>query len=227
MFKPKTADSMRKAMATVFEGGKEGGTAGSLVVPGFRCAGKTGTAHKYDHAARKYADDKYLSSFAGLAPADNPRLAIVVIIDEPSGGDYFGGKVAGPVFASIASETLRYLGVPGRTLQCPTMPPTYNPYLDTTPKTCTIPAKRATPTVKLGGEELVVETPNAAPPPEPDPDPNAIMIPDFRGMGYTRALEVARASQLTITTSGSGKVVEQTPAPGPIDTREAVTLRFE
>src|SRR5205823_2851327 len=63
-----------------------------------------------------------LSSFAGLAPIDHPRLAIVTLVDEPTEGDYFGAKVAGPVFARVASEALRYLGVPGEPAVCP--PPT-------------------------------------------------------------------------------------------------------
>jgi cell division protein FtsI (penicillin-binding protein 3) len=228
MVKATTADAMRKMLATVFEGGKEGGTAGSLVVPGFRCAGKTGTAHKYDHTTRMYAPDKYLSSFAGLAPADNPRLAIVVIIDEPSGGDYYGGKVAGPVFATIASETLRYLGVPGSTLQCPTMPPTYNPWLDPTPKTCTIPAPKRGPARVELGDGLVVESAVApAPPPAPELGPNTVMVPDFRAMGYAKAMEIARTNRLSVESRGTGRVVEQTPAPGPNDAVGTITLRFE
>ncbi|MFN0248839.1 MAG: penicillin-binding transpeptidase domain-containing protein [Kofleriaceae bacterium] len=228
MVKTATAEAMRKMLATVFEGGRESGTAGNLVVPGFRCAGKTGTAHKYDHATRQYAPDKYLSSFAGLAPADNPRLAIVVIIDEPSGGDYYGGKVAGPVFATIASEALRYLGVPGSTLQCPTMPPTHNPYLDPTPKTCTIPASKRGPARVVLGEGLVVESAVApAPPPAPELGPNTVMVPDFRAMGYAKAMEVARANRWSVESRGTGRVVEQTPAPGPSDAVGAITLRFE
>jgi cell division protein FtsI (penicillin-binding protein 3) len=135
---PETAAAILAMMATVFEGGKQAGSAGSLVVPGYRCGGKTGTAHKWDPAARHYATDRYLSSFAGLAPVDRPRLAIVVLVDEPSGGDYYGGKVAGPVFAAIASEALRYLGVPGEPLECPPPSgPPVNPLLATLPpKTC-------------------------------------------------------------------------------------------
>lgn len=141
--RPETAAAILAMMATVFEGGKQAGSAGSLVVPGYRCGGKTGTAHKWDPAAQKYATDRYLSSFAGLAPVDRPRLAIVVLVDEPSGGDYYGGKVAGPVFAAIASEALRYLGVPGEPLECPpTSGPPVNPLLATLPpKTCVAPAR--------------------------------------------------------------------------------------
>lgn len=133
------ADAMRRMLGSTFEGGKGGGTAASIVVPGFRCGGKTGTAHKYDPQTRQYAPNRYLSSFAGLAPIDEPRLAIIVLIDEPSGGDYYGGKVAGPVFAAVASETLRYLGVPGTSLVCPPRTP-LPPDAPIPPKTCTIPA---------------------------------------------------------------------------------------
>ena len=115
----RTATQMLAMLAAVFEGGSQPGTAATVVVPGFRCGGKTGTANKYDAATRTYDADRHLSSFAGLAPIDHPRLAIVVLVDEPSEGDYFGAKVAGPVFARVASESLRYLGVPGEPAVCP------------------------------------------------------------------------------------------------------------
>jgi cell division protein FtsI (penicillin-binding protein 3) len=118
----KTAAQMVEILGSVFDGAgtKHAGTAASVWVPGWKCGGKTGTAHKYDAAIRGYSPDHYLSSFAGLAPIADPRLAIVVVVDDPSGGDYFGGKVAGPVFATIASATLRYLGIPG---DAPVTPP--------------------------------------------------------------------------------------------------------
>jgi cell division protein FtsI (penicillin-binding protein 3) len=110
---PKTAAAMLPMLASVFEGGPKAGTAAKITVDGFRCGGKSGTAHKWDPVIKTYSPTKYLSSFAGLAPIDAPRLAILVLVDEPSGGDYFGGKIAAPVFAKVASESLRYLGVPG------------------------------------------------------------------------------------------------------------------
>ena len=113
---------MQAILASVFDKGKDGGTAKGIDVPGFRCGGKTGTAHKYDPATKKYADDRYLSSFAGLAPIDAPRIAVVVMIDDPEGGDYYGGAVAGPVFAVVASQVLRYLGVPGTAPVAPAAP---------------------------------------------------------------------------------------------------------
>ncbi len=111
--RPQTAAAMLPMLGSVFEGGVKAGTASKIIVDGFRCGGKSGTAHKFDPVAKAYSPSKYLSSFAGLAPIDEPRLAILVLVDEPSGGDYFGGKIAAPVFAKVASESLRYLGVPG------------------------------------------------------------------------------------------------------------------
>src|SRR5207253_2023085 len=69
-----------------------------------------------------YSPNRYLGSFAGLAPIDHPRLAIIVQIDEPSAGQHYGGLVAGPAFAQIASESLRYLGVPGDPVIVPPAP---------------------------------------------------------------------------------------------------------
>ena len=91
------------------------GTGYRAAVPGYRVAGKTGTAWKF--AAGGYSKDKYLSIFAGLAPASDPRLAAVVIIDEPKGDLYYGSDVAAPVFADVMSESLRLLAVPPDALQ--------------------------------------------------------------------------------------------------------------
>jgi cell division protein FtsI (penicillin-binding protein 3) len=83
-------------------------------------AGKTGTAQKAGRGG--YSLDKVVASFAGYVPADRPRLAILVVVDEPKGGQY-GGAIAAPVFKEIAESSLRYLGVapslPARTLEMP------------------------------------------------------------------------------------------------------------
>ena len=89
---------------------RPGGTGTKAAVTGYRVAGKTGTAWKF--AAGGYSEDKYISIFAGLAPASDPRLAAVVVIDEPGGELYYGSDVAAPVFANVMSESLRLLAVP-------------------------------------------------------------------------------------------------------------------
>jgi cell division protein FtsI (penicillin-binding protein 3) len=86
-----------------------GGTAPQAQVAGYRVAGKTGTARKIE--GREYTR-KYVASFVGMAPASNPRLIVAVMIDEPTGGDYYGGSVAGPVFSNVMGSALRMLNVP-------------------------------------------------------------------------------------------------------------------
>lgn len=107
VFSPAVAREVRGMMEAVTQ---EGGTGQRTRVPGYRVAGKTGTAHKLVDG--RYAPDRYLSSFVGMAPASNPRLIIGVVIDEPSGGVYYGGSVAGPVFAQVMAASLRQLGLP-------------------------------------------------------------------------------------------------------------------
>ncbi len=85
------------------------GTGGAARVPGYRVAGKTGTVRK--SAQGGYAEDSYLSLFAGLVPASDPRLAMVVMINDPRGDQFYGGAVAAPVFSRVMSGALRLLDV--------------------------------------------------------------------------------------------------------------------
>ncbi|MGK0297286.1 MAG: cell division protein FtsI (penicillin-binding protein 3) [Gammaproteobacteria bacterium] len=87
-----------------------GGTGQKASVPFYRVIGKTGTAHK--STSTGYAEDRYLSLFAGIAPASNPRLVLAVIIDEPQGGEHYGGQVAAPVFSKVIQGALRILNIP-------------------------------------------------------------------------------------------------------------------
>lgn len=102
-----SADSVEAMLEGVV---RPGGTGTKAKIPGYRVAGKTGTAWKF--AAGGYSKDKYISIFAGLVPASSPRLAVVVVIDEPSGDLYYGSDVAAPVFANVMTESLRLMAVP-------------------------------------------------------------------------------------------------------------------
>jgi cell division protein FtsI (penicillin-binding protein 3) len=86
-----------------------GGTAPKAQTMGYSVGGKTGTAHKLD--GKTYADKKYRGFFVGMAPIENPRIVVAVMIDEPTGGHYFGGDVAAPVFSQTVQQTLRMLEV--------------------------------------------------------------------------------------------------------------------
>ncbi|MGO2011911.1 peptidoglycan D,D-transpeptidase FtsI family protein [Pseudoalteromonas sp.] len=105
VFQQKDVEAVVHMMESVFE---DGGTARNVNVDGYRAAGKTGTSKKA--AAGGYGDE-YVGYFAGVAPASNPRLAVVVMINEPGGDVYSGGATAGPAFAEIVSNALRILNV--------------------------------------------------------------------------------------------------------------------
>ncbi|TXI91068.1 MAG: penicillin-binding protein 2 [Burkholderiaceae bacterium] len=101
----KTALQMREMLESVT---LPGGTAPQARIPGYRTAGKTGTAHKIEGG--RYVN-KYLVDFVGFAPVSNPRVIVAVMIDEPTVGGHFAGPVAGPVFAAIMQNVLRSLNV--------------------------------------------------------------------------------------------------------------------
>lgn len=86
------------------------GTARTAAVPGYRIAGKTGTAHKAQQNG--YDRSRYISTFAGIAPVSDPRLVMVVMIDEPRAGQFYGGAVAAPLFGTVMESALRLLKVP-------------------------------------------------------------------------------------------------------------------
>nr|MDT0252992.1 penicillin-binding transpeptidase domain-containing protein [Endozoicomonas sp.] len=99
------ADEMRKMLREVVHGG----TGSRAMIDAFEVGGKTGTSRKV--GPNGYIKDRYIGMFAGLVPIDNPRLAMVVVIDDPSGKAYYGGLTAAPVFSSVAAGALRLLGV--------------------------------------------------------------------------------------------------------------------
>ena len=88
-----------------------GGTATRAAIPGYRVAGKTGTAHKLRPDRKGYSTTEYRALFAGVAPVSDPRLAMVMVVENPKGA-YFGGTVSAPVFAKVMQESLRLLNVP-------------------------------------------------------------------------------------------------------------------
>jgi cell division protein FtsI (penicillin-binding protein 3) len=106
VFKPANAIAVRNmlSMAT-----SSGGTAPKAQTIGYSVGGKTGTAHIQE--GKGYANKKYRGFFVGMAPIDNPRIVVAVMIEEPKNGKYFGGDVAAPVFSQTVQQTLRILGV--------------------------------------------------------------------------------------------------------------------
>lgn len=111
-----TSKRLTEILRTVVE---EGGTATKAAIEGNFVAGKTGTAQKIDPKTGTYSHDRYVSSFVGFLPAEDPKVSIIVVVDEPQGAIY-GGSVAAPIFKDIAEQILTHLKIPmmeeGRTL---------------------------------------------------------------------------------------------------------------
>lgn len=105
---PETSKKVRDILKTVVE---EGGTATRAYIKGNLVAGKTGTAQVFDQKAGRYSKDKFISSFVGFVPADDPEIALIVVVYEPKGRAY-GGVVAAPVFKNIIEHTFAYLDIP-------------------------------------------------------------------------------------------------------------------
>lgn len=95
----------------ILEGVVSNGTGKNAYVEGYRIAGKTGTAQKVSPTGG-YMSNEYVASFIGFAPADNPQIACIVVVDAPQGYPYYGGWVAAPVFKEIVKDSLRYLEIP-------------------------------------------------------------------------------------------------------------------
>ena len=105
-----TAAQMRKMM----EGVVLFGTGKPAQLNGYSSGGKTGTAQKIDPVTHLYSKTMHIASFAGIAPVNNPVIAVAVVIDNPKGASYYGTAVSAPVFAEVAQQVLEYLGVPAR-----------------------------------------------------------------------------------------------------------------
>jgi cell division protein FtsI/penicillin-binding protein 2 len=103
-----TAASLRQMLEGVLA---PGGTASEVSIPGYKLAGKTGTASKIDPATGEYSKSAYVASFIGFAPAADPKLLCAVVVDEPQAGSIYGGAVAAPAFGQIMSFALPYMGI--------------------------------------------------------------------------------------------------------------------
>jgi len=106
VFSPKTAELVRHML---WLAAGPGGTGQKAQTVGYSVGGKSGTARK--QAGKGYAAGKYRAWFTGMAPIDNPRIIVAVMVAEPSAGVYYGGSVSGPVFSEVVQQTLRLMGV--------------------------------------------------------------------------------------------------------------------
>ncbi|OJH34219.1 penicillin-binding protein [Cystobacter ferrugineus] len=184
----------------------KGGTATKAAMEDYRVAGKTGTAQKVDPVAGGYSD-KRLASFVGMLPAENPRVVILVVVDEPK-TDVYGGNVAAPAFKEIATAAMAHLAVP--------------PSREVPLPSTALPVAAAQPPAKAVPEGPVVEevvTENV--------EPGSVRVPDVMGQAGREAVTKLLSAALEPQLSGSGRVVAQTPAAGSLVEKGArVTLEL-
>jgi cell division protein FtsI (penicillin-binding protein 3) len=172
------------------------GTGKRARLDGWRAAGKTGTAQKADPVSGGYSADKRFSSFVGFAPAEAPRIAIGVFVDEPKGAVH-GGEIAAPAFREIAEYAMKMLGVP------PTAP--LVSAASEPPQAADDEAHGPPPVEQASRATAITGT--------------SVAVPSLAGLPARTALRTLEALDLAAEISGSGKVVSQSPAPGKVVAR--------
>jgi len=183
---PETA----RELTTILTAVVREGTGHNAAIPGYEVAGKTGTAQKMDPNTRRYSHAPGILSFVGFAPADDPRIAMIVLLDEPK-NEKWGSEAAAPIFAAIGREALRHLNVPPRG----TMPV----HLLRVEAESPAPAGMAVPVRRVSLDA--------------DPDAPAAM-PALEGRSLRQAMAALASFDVTLEVSGRGAVVTQWPAPG-------------
>lgn len=195
--------STAAALTTIMESVVTDGTAKTAAIAGYQVAGKTGTAQKIINGA--YSDGNHVGSFTGFVPSRRPALAVLVVVDDPRTGGYYGGVVAAPIFQKFSEAAMRHLGIP----------PSINP---TTPlvvqANAALPARyrgqarrEDTRAVQINGQTL---------------------MPDVMGLGARDATRVLLQFGLTVRSLGDGVVVAQSPEAGePISTGGVGKLQLD
>jgi cell division protein FtsI (penicillin-binding protein 3) len=187
-----TARTLTRMMAQVVAAG----TGHNAAIAGYDVAGKTGTAQKLDPVSHRYSRNPGVLSFVGFAPADAPRLVMLVMLDEPK-NEKWGSEAAAPIFSAIGGEVLRYLDVP---------------------------PQDATPLAIVTGPEGVARVRTAVVPEAPIAD-GAPVMPELRGRTLRQALATLAPLGVAVRLDGRGRVVDQTPAPGaPVEAETRVRL---
>jgi cell division protein FtsI/penicillin-binding protein 2 len=229
VFSEATTAELRAMLCAVVDSG----TATAARLKGLRIAGKTGTAQKVDPNTHRYGNHMYMASFAGLAPADHPRLVGVVVIDEPGGNIYYGGQVAAPVFREVMLDLMRS---PSALLGPSNSPVASRPPAVpavTAPDLRLLPRREAEKhladfglraSFEGTGPRVLSQVPAAGAPVErggvvvaylsPPRDSLGRALPALVGLPVREALRQLSLRQVTVHIEGRGLVVRQEPAPG-------------
>ena len=192
-------DNARKVTKMMEAVTQPGGTGTGAAVEGYSVAGKTGTAQKVDPVTKRYSS-KRIGSFIGFVPASNPKLTILVVVDEPTKSPY-GGIVAAPAFGAIARQSLSYLRIPPEKS-------------DKKPQAPTQQVVQAAADDEAAEGEIVNRD-------------DGEQMPNTRGMSIRQVMQLMEKRRLNIRLIGSGRAIEQQPAAGQqITPTDQVWVRF-
>ena len=192
-------------------------------------AGKTGTAQHLDLETGRYSNHRYTAWFAGIAPADDPKMALVVALDEPQGWAHSGGAVAAPLFATVATSQLARHGIMTEPEPIPApLLPTWKVLEQkrlaeekARIASAALPKRTAAPVPPAVSSPPPVSSArwvHASRPRTSNPSPEPVMVPNFQGVHVTRALQIAETETLDLEISGprQGQVIDQSPAAGTV-----------
>ncbi len=224
-----TADELALILSSVVENG----SGNRAQIPGYRVAGKTGTAQK---AGRGGYGQERIASFIGFAPVDNPKVAAIIILDEPQGPVKYGGVIAAPFFSSIVGDTLKYLAVaPSKTTEGRGQSNPENsvvvPNLLHLPKAEAIQVLKQTDLTyrELGvGEYVIAQNPKAGVTVKPKTtillyydeesrygkEHSTVLVPNLAGLTPAEADKTLKELGLKLAVNGSGLAYQQIPLPG-------------
>jgi cell division protein FtsI (penicillin-binding protein 3) len=192
---PETARTLTGIMTKVVSEG----TGHNAAIVGFEVAGKTGTAQKMDPATRRYSRAPGVLSFVGFVPAEDPRLAMIVLLDEPK-NEKWGSEAAAPMFSAIGAEALRYLHAPPKdTAPVQIVREQGEPQPE---------ARRAIPIMGAERSEAGVSAESVAPPDAPS------AMPAVTGLSLRQAMQTLAPLDVRLEVAGRGVVSAQTPAAG-------------
>lgn len=239
------SESTSKTMLEIMEEVVRDGTGAKAYIPGMRVGGKTGTAQKIIDG--RYAQGKYIASFVAVAPVDDPKIALLVVIDEPSAGQYYGGTIAAPVAKEILEDTLNYLEVTPiyteeeKKMMTETVkvPDVRNMKIGDAGKTLTeIGLRYTTEYLNLTSDSVVIDQ---FPLPDTEVQKGSIVdlylnineaeiiiMPDLIGKDKQEVIKILDNLNLNYELKGEGKAKFQDPNPGAIiDINRKIVVEFD
>jgi len=217
------------------------GTASRAGLRGVRVAGKTGTAQKWDPTTKSFSNDRFVAWFIGVVPADDPKLVIVVGVDEARRPAHTGGATAAPLFAKVAATQLQRFGIvtePERRRE-PVEPEVMIAEQQRLPAVSAPRPPAPAPAAPVPPQKTAADAKRPPTPTEVVPRPSRppamerlvrlddrVLLPDFLGLTVDEVRQITSSAALSITISGEGRAVRQDPPPGTVVALDAGAVRI-